>query len=118
MTLCSQVETRTGRQDRERSGMERKQHEPAEVAAKLRQVGALVGQGMLVTEAIRKIGVAGSTYYRWRADHQTQPEQGAPDPDQAQRLRRLEVENTRLRRAVADLTIEKQALREGASGVA
>ena len=71
---------------------------------------------MLLTNAIRQIGVAQSTYYRWRADHHAPGEQNEPDPDQAQRLRGLEVENTRLRRAVAELVIEKQALKETAFG--
>lgn len=87
-------------------------HTPEEIAAKLRRVGALVGQGMLVIEAVRAVGISDSTYYRWRAERRARTEQGGPDPDQAQRLRRLEVENTRLRRAVAELVIEKQALKE------
>ena len=97
--------------------MERKrQHTPEEIAAKLRQVGVLVGQGMLVTDAVRRVRVSDSTYYRWCADGRVRAEPGRPDPDQMQRLRRLEVENTRLRRAVADLVIEKQALKEATSG--
>ena len=93
-------------------------HTPEAIAAKLRQVGALVGQGLLVTEAVRRVGVSDSTYYRWRAARQAHVEQGGPDPDQEQRLRRLEVESTRLRRAVTELTIEKQGLKEVFSGVA
>ncbi len=97
-------------------GEHKRRHTEEEVAAKLRHVGALVGKGMLLTNAIRQIGVAQSTYYRWRADHHAPREQNEPDPDQVQRLHGLEVENTRLRRAVAELVIEKQALKEVVSG--
>ena len=95
-------------------------HASEKVAAKLRRVGALVGQGMLVTEAVRHIGVSNSTYYRWRAARRVLPPAGscAPDSNRERRLRQLEVENTRLRRAVAELTIEKQALKEAVSGLA
>ena len=98
-------------------GERKQQHTAEEIAAKLRHVGALVGKGVLLTEAIRRIGVAQSTYYRWRTNHHTPEEQSGPDPEQAQRLRGLEVENTRLRQAVAELIIEKQALKEVVSGI-
>lgn len=96
--------------------MGHKQHGPQEIVAKLRQVGTLVGQGMLVTEAIRRIGVAEGTYYRWRAAHHAQGGQGDPDTEQAKRMLRLEVENTQPRRALADVILEKQALKEVVSG--
>jgi len=81
--------------------------------AKVRQIGELFGQGMLVTEAIHSVGISESTYYRWRSDLQSQAERGIPECAQVLRLRRLELENSRLRHAVADLIIEKQAVREG-----
>ena len=124
MTARSQAETGVDRLHEGEPAMKgaRPPHTPEEVAAKLRRVGELVGQGLLVAEAVRAVGVSDSTYYRWRAARRAQAgmqtgDQGAPsaDPDRERRLRRLEVENTRLRRAVADLAIEKQALKETAS---
>ena len=85
--------------------MARKHHKPEEIVAKLRQVEVLVGQGKSVAEAVRAIGVTEPTYYRWRAEH------GGLRLDQVRRLKQLEQENGRLRRAVSDLTIEKLILK-------
>ena len=74
-------------------------HKPGEIVAKLRQVEVLVGQGRPVAEAIRTIGVTEPTYYRWRAGH------GGLKLDQVRRLKLLERENGRLRRAVSDLDV-------------
>jgi putative transposase len=90
--------------------MPRKRHKAEEIVAKLRQVEVLSGQGQSVAEAIRSIGVTEVTYYRWRSEY------GGLKGDQVKRLKELEAENTRLRRAVADLTLEKLILREAASG--
>ena len=90
--------------------MAKKRDAPEEVVAKLRQVEVLVGQGKRVAEAIRTIGVTEPTYYRWRAEY------GGLKLDQVRRLKLLEQENNRLRRAVADLTLEKLILKEAASG--
>ena len=90
--------------------MAKKRDAPEEVVAKLRQVEVLVGQGKRVAEAIRTIGVTEPTYYRWRAEY------GGLKLDQVRRLKLLEQENSRLRRAVSDLTIEKLILKEAASG--
>ena len=90
--------------------MARKHHKPEEIVGKLRQVEVLVGQGKAVAEAIRTIGVTEPTYYRWRAEY------GGLKLDQVRRLKQLEQENGRLRRAVSDLTIEKLILKEAASG--
>lgn len=90
--------------------MSRKRHEPEEIVTKLRQVEVLTAQGRTVAEAIRSIGVTEVTYYRWRQEF------GGLKGDQVKRLKELEAENTRLRRAVSDLTIEKLILREAASG--
>jgi transposase-like protein len=91
-------------------GMPRKRHKAEEIVAKLRQVEVLSGQGQSVAEAIRSIGVTEVTYYRWRAEY------GGLKGDQVKRLKELEAENTRLRRAVSDLTLEKLILKEAASG--
>jgi transposase-like protein len=90
--------------------MGRKRSTPEEIVSKLRQVEVLVGQGKPVAEAVRAIGVTEATYYRWRAEY------GGLKLDQVKRLKQLEAENTRLRKAVADLTLEKQVLKEAAAG--
>ncbi len=90
--------------------MPQKKHEPEEIVAKLRQVDVLVSQVRLVAEAVRSIGVTPFTYYRWRKDF------GGLKTDQVKRLKELEKENERLRKAVSDLTLEKLIPREAASG--
>lgn len=90
--------------------MGRKRHKPEEIVAKLRQVEVLTTQGRTVAEAIRSIGVTEVTYYRWRQEY------GGLKGDQVKRLKDLEAENARLRKAVSDLTLEKLILKEAASG--
>ena len=90
--------------------MARKQHKPEEIVAKLRQVEVLAAQGKTVAEGARAIGVTEATFYRWRAEY------GGLKLDQVKRLKLLEQENGRLRKAVADLTLEKLVLKEAASG--
>src|SRR3712207_6120630 len=98
-----------GHQGRRAMGR-RRMHSPEEVVAKLRQVEVLVAQGKPVSEAVRAIAVSEATYFRWRAEF------GGLKLDQVKRLRELERENARLRKAVADLTLEKVVLKEAASG--
>lgn len=90
--------------------MPQKKHKPEEIVAKLRQVDVLLSQGRSVGEAVRSIGVAQFTYYRWRNEF------GGLKRDQVKRLKELEKENERLRKAVSDLTLEKLVLKEAASG--
>ena len=90
--------------------MPKKIHKPEEVVAKLRQVDVLVSQGQTTADAIRSIGVTEVTYYRWRKEF------GGLKADQVKRLKELETENSRLRKAVADLTLDKLILKEAASG--
>ena len=90
--------------------MARKHHKPEEIVAKLRQVEVLLAQGKPATEAVRTLGVTEQTYYRWRAEY------GGLKLDQVKRLKLLEQENGRLRKVVADLTLEKLVLKEAASG--
>ena len=90
--------------------MPRKKHKAEEIVAKLRQVDVLTAQGRPVAEAVRSIGVTEVTYYRWRSEY------GGLKGDQVKRLKELEAENNRLRRAVSDLTIEKLILKEAAGG--
>jgi transposase-like protein len=87
-----------------------KAHTPEEIVAKLRQVEVLAAQGKAVAEAVRSIGITEATYYRWRAEF------GGLKLDQVKRLKELERENARLRKAVSDLTLEKVILKEAASG--
>ena len=90
--------------------MPRKRHKPEEIVAKLRQVDVLAAQGQTVADAVRAIGVTEVTYYRWRQEF------GGLKADQVKRLKALETENARLRRAVAELTLDKLILKEAASG--
>ena len=88
----------------------RKRFKPEEIVVKLRQVEVLQSQGMSVADAIRQIGVSEVTYYRWRKEY------GGMKTDQLKRLKDLEKENQRLRRAVSDLTLDKLILAEAAKG--
>ena len=90
--------------------MPRKHHKPEEIVAKLRQVDVLTAQGKAVSEAVRSIGVTEVTYYRWRQEF------GGLKTDQVKRMKELEAENARLRRAVSDLTLDKMILAEAARG--
>src|ERR1700681_3861610 len=90
--------------------MPTKRHKPEEIVAKLWQVDVLVSQGQSVADAVRQIGVTEVTYYRWRQEF------GGLKSDQVKRLKELETENTRLRRAVSDLTLDKLILQEAARG--
>ena len=90
--------------------MSTKRHTAEEIVTKLRQVDVLTSQGTSVAEAIRSIGVTEVTYYRWRKEY------GGLRGDQVKRLKQLEAENARLRRAISDLTLEKLILKEAASG--
>ena len=90
--------------------MPRKNYKPEEIVSKLRQVDVLVSQGSNVADAIGKIGISEVTYYRWRREF------GGLQRDQVKRLKDLEAENARLRRAVSDLTLDKLILQEAARG--
>ena len=83
---------------------------PEEIVSKLRQVDVLVSQGKSVADSVRSIGVTEVTYYRWRKEY------GGLKLDQVKRLKDLETENVRLRKAIADLTLDKLILKEAASG--
>ena len=90
--------------------MPRMRYKPEEIVAKLRQVDVLVSQGQSVADAIRQIGVSEVTFYRWRQEF------GGLKIEQVKRLRELELENSRLRKAVSDLTLDKLILTEAAKG--
>ena len=90
--------------------MAKKTYKPEEIVAKLRQVDVLHSQGMSMADAIRQISVSEVTFYRWRKEY------GGLKADQLKRLKELEKENARLRRAVSDLTLDKMILTEAARG--
>ena len=90
--------------------MANKRHKPEEIVSKLRQVDVLVGQGMARVDAIRQVSITEQTYYRWRKQY------GGMGADQLKQLKQLQKENEQLRKAVADLTIDKQILAEAARG--
>jgi transposase-like protein len=90
--------------------MPRRTYKPEEIVAKLRQVDVLLAQGKALGESIRTIGVTDTTYHRWRNEF------GSLKLDQVKRLKELEAENTRLRRAVSDLTLDKLILGEALRG--
>lgn len=87
-----------------------KRHTPEEIIAKLRQVEVMSGQGTSMADAIRAIGVTEVTYYRWRSEY------GGMKLDHVKRLKELEIEKARLRKAVSDLTLDKLILKEAAKG--
>jgi transposase-like protein len=87
-----------------------KRDKPEEIVTKLRQVEVLQGQGMAVADAVRQIGVTQQTYYRWRKEY------GGMNRAQLKRLKVLEKENARLRRAVSDLTLDKMILMKTTRG--
>ena len=90
--------------------MPKKRHKPEEIVAKLRQVDVLVSQGQNQADAVRSIGVTEVTCYRWRQEY------GGLKTDQVKRLKDLETENARLRKAISDLTLDKLILQEAAKG--
>ena len=91
--------------------MAKKRYKPEEIVIKLRQVEVLQSQGMVVSDAIRQIGVSEVTYYhRWRKEYRGMAIY------QLKRLKEVEKENQRLRKAVSDLTLDKLILKEAISG--
>ena len=87
-----------------------KRAKPEDVIAKLQEVEARLSRGETTGQAVRAIGVTEQTYYRWRKEY------GGLQVDQAKRMKDLEKENQRLRRAVSDLTLDNQILKEVAQG--
>jgi transposase-like protein len=90
--------------------MARKRYTAEQIIGHLRKAEVLVGQGRGMEEVLREIGVTANTYYRWRKEY------GGLGLDQARRLKELETENGRLKRAVAELTLDKLILTEVSTG--
>ena len=90
--------------------MSKKNYTAEEIIIKLREVEVLCGQGKTIGEAVRQIGVSEQTYYRWRQKY------GGMNTADAKRLRELEKENGRLKRLVADLSLDNAILRDVTRG--
>jgi len=90
--------------------MNGKRHTPEQIIHKLRQAEVELGQGSTVPQVCKQIGVTEQTYYRWRSEY------GGLRLDQAKRLKALETENARLKKLVADLSLDNAILKEAASG--
>ena len=87
-----------------------RRYTPEKIINKLREAEVLISQGKTIGEATRQLGVAEQTYYRWRSEY------GGMKMAHARRLKELEKENARLRKAVAELTLDKLILKEAAEG--
>ncbi len=90
--------------------MKRKRYSPEQIIAMLREAEVKISQGMTVGEVSRQLGIAEQTYYRWRREY------GGLKTTQARKMKDLEKENTRLKKAVADLTLDKLILQESLEG--
>lgn len=88
----------------------KKSYGAEQIIGLLRQSDVLLSQGKSITEVCRQLGISDATYYKWRKVY------GGLKVDQARRLKELERENARLKRAVADLTLDKLILKEAAEG--
>ena len=90
--------------------MSRKRFTSEQIIGMLREAEVLQGQGMTIGEVSRKLSISEQTYYRWRKDY------GGMRVDQAKRLKALEKENVRLKKIVADLSLDNDILKEAARG--
>ncbi len=90
--------------------MVRKNFTPEQIINKLREAEIHINQGISIAEASRKIGITGQTYYRWRREY------GGLRIEQARKLKNLEKENARLKKLVADLSLDNAILKEAAEG--
>ena len=90
--------------------MGRKIYSPEKIVRKLREAEFLISQGNTIAQASRLLGITEQTYYRWRKQY------GGMQVSQAKRLKELESENARLKKLVADLSLDKAILKEAAKG--
>jgi len=90
--------------------MPKKRYRPEDILSKLREADILISQGKTVAETVRILSISDVTYYRWRKEY------GGMSTTQVKRLKELEKENQRLRKAVSDLTLDKLILQEAAKG--
>lgn len=89
--------------------MPRKRFSPEQIITKLREAEVELSKGRTVAQVIRKLGVSEQTFYRWRKAY------GGMKVDQAKRLKELEAENARLKKLVAELSLDKEILKEVSS---
>ena len=89
--------------------MARKRFSPEQIITKLREAEVELSKGLTVSHVVRKLGVTENTYYRWRKAY------GGMKVDQAKRLKELEAENARLKKLVAELSLDKEILKEASS---
>ena len=90
--------------------MSKKGFTPEQIVRKLREADVMISKGETVAQVIRKVGISDVTYYRWRKEY------GGMQVDQARRLKEIEQENTRLKKLVADLSLDNSILKEAARG--
>ena len=90
--------------------MKRRRHTPEQIVRKLREADRLLGEGQELPEVVKQLEVSEATYHRWRAQY------GGMKADDVKRLKELEIENARLKRIVADQTLEIAALKEISKG--
>ena len=90
--------------------MKRKGHSPEQIVKKLRQADALLADGRKIDQVCKEIGVSDATYYKWRKEY------GHMQTDQVKQLKQLQKENARLKKLVADLSLDKAILKEALSG--
>ena len=88
--------------------MKGRKHTPEQIIAKLREAEVGLAKGQPIAKVARKLGITEQTYYRWRKEY------GGLRTDQAKRLKELEKENARLKKLVADLSLDKAILKEAA----
>ena len=90
--------------------MAKKRHSAEEIITKLREADVLQAKGQSIAEASRHLGISEQTYYKWRKEY------GGLQVDQAKRFKQLEQENSRLKKLVADLSMDNAILKEAARG--
>ncbi|MGI9013148.1 MAG: transposase [Phycisphaerales bacterium] len=90
--------------------MKRKRHTPEQIIAKLREADAMLATGAMIAQIVQRLEISEQTFHRWRNQY------GGMKANEAKRLKELERENARLKRAVADLTLDNQILKEVAEG--
>ena len=96
--------------ERGRTGMPSKRYTPEQIIGKLREAEVLLAKGYTISQVAKQLEVTDHTYYRWRSEY------GGMRVDQAKRLKELEVENTRLKKIVANQALDISILKEAASG--
>lgn len=95
---------------RKEARMKGKRYSAEQVVSKLREADVLIGKGQTVADVCRQLQITDVTYYRWRKEF------GGLNIDQAKRLKELEAENTKLRKVIADLSIDNAILKEASRG--